>query len=154
MYTNVFNTDAYDVKKLNEYFTNIATGPTYNITSLLLYKEKTSDFQLSNNLSLNEYNLLTQIAKIKKTSPGPYNIPYWFLQNLQREFSACCTNNSSYWHFPNQMETCYNNAVYLRFLNPKFLAIFALFLLRLSSPGFSNVCLSKYAFFLSSLRNY
>ena len=69
------------MRRLNDYFRNIVTNPTYNITSPLLCNDNTSDLQLCNNLSFNEYYVLTQMAKITKTSPGPNNIPHWFCKN-------------------------------------------------------------------------
>ena len=81
------------LEEINRNFVNIATDPDYNsgnideiVTQGLL---QCTDEQVT---PLSEYEIYLTLRRIKKTSPGPDNIPYWVFRECAGEITSVITS--------------------------------------------------------------
>ena len=66
------------LKKINDFFTNVATDPDYDIKNIRCIVESNLGVPTVQNLiTISEFEVFMSLSQMKKTAPGPDNIPYW-----------------------------------------------------------------------------
>ena len=66
-----------DADEFNRHFSDIATDSSYNDITIQNVID-TVEVDEAKYIPLHEYEVLRLLSQVKKTSPGPDNIPYWF----------------------------------------------------------------------------
>lgn len=80
-----------DVNAINNHFTTIATDPDYDIERVneMIQTVPNNDLPLYN---IYEYEVFLLFTSIKKTSPGPDKLPYWFFRYAAAELTPVVTH--------------------------------------------------------------
>ena len=87
-----------EIEKINEFFTNVATDPDYDIKNIRNIVESNLGAQTVQNLiTISELEVFMSLSQLKKTTPGPDDIPYWVFKECAYELSGIITHifNSS-----------------------------------------------------------
>ena len=67
-----------EIEKINEFFTNVATDPDYDIKNIRNIVESNLGAPTVQNLiTISEFEVFMSLSQLKKTAPGPDDIPYW-----------------------------------------------------------------------------
>ena len=80
-----------DANAINNHFTTIATDPDYDIECVneMIQTVPNNDLPLYN---IYEYEVFLLLTFIKKTSPGPDKLPYWFFRYAAAELTPVITH--------------------------------------------------------------
>ena len=87
-----------EIETNNEFFTNVATDPDYDIKNIRNIVESNLGAPTVQNLiTISEFEVFMCLSQLKKTAPGPNEIPYWVYKECAYELSGIITHifNSS-----------------------------------------------------------
>jgi hypothetical protein len=78
-----------EIEKINEFFTNVATDPDYDIKNIRNIVESNLGAPTVQNLiTISEFEVFMSLSQLKKTAPGPDDIPYWVFKECAYELSG------------------------------------------------------------------
>ena len=81
-----------EIEKINEFFTNVATDPDYDIKNIRNIVESNMGApSVQSLITISEFEVFMSLSQLKKTAPGPDDIPYWGFKECAYELSGIIT---------------------------------------------------------------
>ena len=78
-----------EIEKINEFFTNVATDPDYDIKNIRNIVESNLGVpSVQNLITISEFEVFMSLNQMKKTAPGPDNNPYWYSRSVPMSYQV------------------------------------------------------------------